>query len=95
MALVTYNIPDNRIDQIAVDWCYLYPNTERKVKDGVDPRTIPADADISDDKYYQDSWTDKQWFREHNKRRMNNDLKRSRQKQAQDDLTQVIEGEVT
>ena len=95
MTQLTYNIPNDKVAQIAEDWIYLYPNTEREVKDGVDPADIPEGTLQSDDTWYQDRWTDNQWVREHIKRWANQQLKRSRQKQARDAVGNQTEGEIT
>lgn len=94
MADLNYTIPDDKIEQIANDWIYLYPNTERKLKAGIDPTDVPEGTPISDNNFYEDRYTDNAWVREHVKRWANQQLKRSRRKQAQDSLNTSAEGEI-
>jgi len=95
MAQLTYTIANDKALQIVADWVYLYPNTEREVKDGVDPADIPEGTPISDDTWYQDKYTDAEWVREHILRWARAQVKRSRQKQARDALTteELLEGD--
>lgn len=62
------------------------PNIERKVKDGVDPATIPDGTPESDDTYYEDAYpTTKLWAEELLKRHLYRIL-RSGHKQLQEDV---------
>jgi len=95
MAKLEYTIPNDKVAQIADDWKYLIPNDERKLKDGINPEDVPENTHESDDTYYEDRWTDNAWVRESIKRWANSILRRSRRKQAQDNLSATADGEIT
>ena len=95
MEELKYTIPNAKASKIISDWCYLYKNTEREVKDGVDPADIPEGTSMLDDTYYQDKYTDAQWVREHIRRWVNQQIGRSRQKQAKNALDSPVNGEIT
>ena len=86
-AQVNYTIPDNKINEFVADFIYIYPNTEREVKDGVDPQGIPEGTPISDDTWYQDKWTNKEWTQERIRRWAKDQVNRSRKKQGRDAVT--------
>jgi hypothetical protein len=90
MVQLTYNIEDNKIAQIEADWIYTRPNAEREIKDGVNAEDIPNGTPVTDDTYYQNVYTDRQWIRESIRRLIVNQIKISRNKQA-NDLISIVD----
>ena len=81
--VLNYTIGDNDINEVTADYVYVHENNETKCdpewvdpEDGSDCPRIPR-------------WTDKQWVKEHIRRWVTSQIKRSRQKQARDNANAI------
>ena len=90
MAELKYLIDNEKIDGIVADWVYIYTNSETIADpEWVDPEDGSEVPQIP-------KYTDSQWIKEHIRRWIVQQIKRSRQKQARDLVADVgnLDGEV-
>ena len=91
MAELKYLIDDAKLDRIVADWIYIYKNSETICDpDWVDPEDGSECERIP-------KYTDNQWIREHIRRWIVQQIKRSRQKQSIDSASIIAstDGEIT